>query len=117
MNQSELVKALHKLPYIENNLHRCNEGSPAEWIVNEPVRRVEQVVVLSQAEYPCQHPPSRDGVDDLCVGHRCQDGTLAAGSSTRRARVTVTYFDPGAWLTIAELGELRCRFGSDRGRY
>jgi hypothetical protein len=61
--QPLVIKALHKLPYIENELFAGPKPRPNQ-VVNEPVARVEQVVVLSQAEYPCTHPaPPKNPAD------------------------------------------------------
>jgi hypothetical protein len=51
--QQSTVKALHKLPYIDNELPDGTPKPRPNQVVNEPVERVEQVVVLSRAEYPC----------------------------------------------------------------
>jgi hypothetical protein len=56
LTQAAAIKALHKLPYIENELADGVKKPRPNQVVNEPVKRVEQVVVLSQAEYPCKHP-------------------------------------------------------------
>jgi hypothetical protein len=56
LTQASAVKALHKLPYIENELPDAVKKPRPNQVVNEPVTRAEQVVVLSQAEYPCEHP-------------------------------------------------------------
>ena len=51
--QQSVVKALHKLPYIDNELPDGTPKARPNQVVNEPVERVEQVVVLSRAEFPC----------------------------------------------------------------
>jgi hypothetical protein len=65
VNQASLVKALYRLPYIDDVLPDETKIPRPNQIVNEPVHRVAQVLVLSQAEYPCQHPSWQEaGVDN-----------------------------------------------------
>jgi len=56
VTQASAIKAFHKLAYIENELADGSKKPRPNQVINEPVARVEQVVVLSQAEYPCKHP-------------------------------------------------------------
>ncbi len=51
--QQAVVAALYRLPYIENELPDDSPKPRPNQIVNEPVTRVEQVVVLGKAESPC----------------------------------------------------------------
>ncbi len=55
-----VVTALHKLAYIENVLPDGTPKPRPNQIVNEPVTRLAQVVVLSQARYPCERRSAPD---------------------------------------------------------
>ena len=54
--QQTVLKAFHRLPYIEDELPDGTPKARPNQVINEPVSRAEQVVVLNKAEYPCKHP-------------------------------------------------------------
>ena len=52
-DQSALVAALHRLPYLDEPAPAGTPKARPNQLVNEPVTRIAQVVVLSQLHAPC----------------------------------------------------------------
>jgi hypothetical protein len=51
--QPALVSALHRLPYLDDAAPGGTPKARPNQVVNEPVTRIAQVVVLSQEQSPC----------------------------------------------------------------
>jgi hypothetical protein len=52
-DQPTLIRALHRLPYTDQAAPSSTPKARPNQVVNEPVRRIEQVVVLSQLQPSC----------------------------------------------------------------
>jgi hypothetical protein len=63
--QPTLVRALYRLPYVDQSF--AGPVPRPNQVVNEPVTRARQVVVLAQAQYPCVRPDQ----DDAAGPHMC----------------------------------------------
>jgi hypothetical protein len=57
-NQGALVAALHRLPYLDLAAPGGTPKPRPNQVVNEPVTRIAQVVVLTQVQSPCPSPSS-----------------------------------------------------------
>ena len=70
LNQRAAVKALHRLPFIDSTAPGGIAKPRPNQVVNEPVRRVQQVVVLDKAEAPCTNDtiPSTTNAVPSCWG-------------------------------------------------
>jgi hypothetical protein len=55
LTQRSVMRALYTLPYIEDASGDAPKPRPNQ-VINEPVTKVQRVVVLDKAEYPCRHP-------------------------------------------------------------
>jgi hypothetical protein len=53
LDQRALIVAFHRLPYVDEAAPAGTPKPRPNQIVNEPVRRIEQVIVLDQAELAC----------------------------------------------------------------
>lgn len=52
-DQRALITALHRLPYVDQAVPAGTPKPRPNEVINEPVRRIEQVVVLSQVDRSC----------------------------------------------------------------
>jgi hypothetical protein len=73
LDQRSLIRALHRLPYIDGTAPGGTPKPRPNQIVNEPVKRIAQVVVLTQVQAPCTSTPpssatpsSTDAAGSMC---------------------------------------------------
>jgi hypothetical protein len=53
LDQPTLIRALHRLPYVDQAAPSSTPKARPNQVVNEPVRRIEQVMVLNQIQPSC----------------------------------------------------------------
>jgi hypothetical protein len=64
VDQTSVIAALHRLPYVDLAAPVGTPKPRPNQVVNEPVTRIEQVVVLTQVRSPCPSSSSASGVAD-----------------------------------------------------
>jgi hypothetical protein len=57
LDQRLLIRALHRLPYIDGTAPGGTPKPRPNQVLNEPAKRIAQVVVLTQIQAPCTSPP------------------------------------------------------------
>ncbi|MDQ1430370.1 MAG: Periplasmic binding protein [Actinomycetota bacterium] len=73
VDQRSLMRALHRLPYIDGTAPGGTPKPRPNQVLNEPAKRIAQVVVLTQVQAPCTSTPestttpsSTDAVGTMC---------------------------------------------------